>query len=190
MSAKFVALDIGNVCLEIHPERCLEYFKLPEIPMELLAVLGELECGRLDTGGLLHCFRQLLPAGYSDEQLMHGWNLAVGEEIAGIEAVVRRLTEQGCRVIFFSDTSEIHLEKVFRQLSFTGLIAGGVYSFEVGARKPQPQMYEAFERRFGKPVLYVDDRACNIAAARERGWNAWQFSSAAELEQQLSGGGF
>ena len=44
MTKKVIALDIGNVCLTIHPERCfgaLGYRSLREIPAELLFFAGE-----------------------------------------------------------------------------------------------------------------------------------------------------
>ena len=49
-----------------------------------------------------------------------------------------------------------------------------VGSNEVHALKPEEAMFAAFERRFGVPDLYLDDRMDLINAANARGWHAVQ----------------
>ena len=93
----------------------------------------------------------------------------------------------GYRLVFFSDTSSIHMLEVCRKLSFANLVTGGVFSFKVKARKPGAAMYEAFETRYGKPCFYVDDRPDNIQAGISRGWNSHQFVSAAAMRHALTG---
>ena len=48
-------------------------------------------------------------------------------------------------------------------------------------------MFGAFEERYGKPFIYVDDRAELIEVARVRGWNAQVFQGAEWLEKIVLG---
>jgi len=71
---------------------------------------------------------------------------------------------------------------------FGHLVTGGVYSFSAGAMKPDPVIYEAFEREYGVPYAYFDDRAENVEGAKARGWNAFVYHSPEEFRQILSSG--
>ena len=54
--------------------------------------------------------------------------------------------------------------------------------------KPDPAIYALAEARFGLPgpaMLFIDDNAHNIAAARDCGWHAHHFQGAAGLEAEL-----
>ncbi len=55
--------------------------------------------------------------------------------------------------------------------------------------KPDPRIYEIAEGRFGLPaqqLLFVDDKAENIAAATARGWHGHVFTGADALEDTLA----
>lgn len=186
MENKIIALDIGNVCLRITPERCAEalgYKPDVGIPENLLKSVEDLEHGKISEQQWLQDFQQITGNRFSDDELRSAYNLIIAEEIIGMKEFLRQKAEAGYRIIFFSDTSEIHLNCILRKLSFANLISGGIYSFEVGAHKPSPKMYEAFEKTFGKPDLYLDDKPDNIAAGKERGWNAYVFKSINVLKE-------
>ncbi|ANY18562.1 Phosphoglycolate phosphatase [Tsuneonella dongtanensis] len=54
--------------------------------------------------------------------------------------------------------------------------------------KPDPAIFDLAARRFGHPpegMLFVDDNADNIAAARELGWHVHHFVDAGGLEADL-----
>ena len=179
---KVVALDIGNVCLHITPQRAFDYFGRhdfwqPEMP--LAQVAEELECGRLGEQDFLALAHEFLGRRFSLAEILYGWNLIIGEEVNGMNDFVQSMREDGFRLVFFSDTSALHIQEVRRKLSFFDLVHDGVYSYDVGARKPHQRMYEDFERRHGRPDYYFDDRIANIEAARQRGWPAFQFDSVA-----------
>lgn len=180
-----IALDIGNVCMEIHSHWWKDIFHWDAIPAELLPHLSALECGKESVEELLTAFHRLLPGRFSDEELLHCWNLALGPEIPGMAQLVHSWQQAGYMVIFFSDTSTLHLREVFKILSFASRIDGGIYSFEVGAQKPDPAMYQAFEDAYGRPVLYVDDRFCNIEMARRFQWPSVQFTGVENLKLAL-----
>lgn len=54
--------------------------------------------------------------------------------------------------------------------------------------KPDPAIFALAERRFGHEpgdLLFIDDRADNIAAAKARGWHGHVFASAEALAEDL-----
>lgn len=70
-----------------------------------------------------------------------------------------------------------------------------VYSHEVGLKKPDPAIYELAQRRLGvepHEVVFLDDVAANVDAAREAGWHAVLHvstpASIAELDRIIAAG--
>lgn len=58
--------------------------------------------------------------------------------------------------------------------------------------KPDARIFELAARRFGYPpraMLFIDDNAANVAAARELGWQVHHFSDADRLREDLNGRG-
>ena len=178
MSSRVIALDIGNVCLQITPEKAAEYFGVNQLwsqNVPFWQMLEKFECGKLTEKDFVQKLRQMTSEKFTPAEISHGWNLVLGEEIPGMADFVSQMRERDFRFVFFSDTSSLHLREVRRKLSFAPLVPDGIYSFEVGARKPHQLMYEAFEKLYGVPHFYFDDRADNIAGAQQRGWPAVQF---------------
>lgn len=67
---------------------------------------------------------------------------------------------------------------------FRDIVVSGVEN----VAKPVPEIYALAEKRFGLPpqqLLFIDDKAENIAAATARGWNGHVFTDAGRLEQVL-----
>jgi FMN phosphatase YigB (HAD superfamily) len=55
-----------------------------------------------------------------------------------------------------------------------------IFSAEIGAAKPSDAAFAAAEARLGcsgGDILFIDDSAANVEAARRRGWDAIQFLS-------------
>ena len=58
--------------------------------------------------------------------------------------------------------------------------------------KPDPAIYHVLEQRSGlagAALLFIDDRADNIAAAKARGWHGHHFRNAGELAADLAARG-
>ena len=67
-----------------------------------------------------------------------------------------------------------------------------VVSGEEKLVKPDPAIFELACKRFGhaaEAMLFIDDNAANIAAARTLGWQVHHFSEATALERDLTGRG-
>jgi HAD superfamily hydrolase (TIGR01509 family) len=84
------------------------------------------------------------------------------------------LRTRGHQTYIFSNTNDIAVEHIRHNFPFFVNFDGYIYSYEVGAMKPQKKIYEAMEKlcgRSGEEIIYLDDRPENIATGSERGWN-------------------
>jgi FMN phosphatase YigB (HAD superfamily) len=82
---------------------------------------------------------------------------------------------------------EFVLEQLKADISFSVVFA----SCDVGEVKPEPRFYDAvLDRLKGQyapsDVLVVDDRETHVHAARAKGMQAWQFSSAGALSRDIT----
>lgn len=185
---KIIALDIGGVCTQLRHPLAYEFFKLnPEhgLPPQLLHAIDALERGLADESQLITAFRDFAGDGLSDSEIIHGWNLIIGDDMPGMRELLSDITAMDFKFVFFSDTSTTHMNRFFRHSQLTHLVSDAVFSYQVHAKKPEAPMYEYFEQRHGKPCLYIDDRADNIAAGLARGWDCHRFESAASLRDSF-----
>lgn len=185
---KYFALDIGNVCLTIHAGRCLEalgYSADTEVPPEFHATCDRLERGLISTEDWLSGFKKITGGHFTATELACAWNRILGDEIPGMYDFMGEVTKLGFRVIFFSDTSDIHINHAYRHLPLSVFVSGGIFSYKTGFKKPESGMYEAFENTYGKPCFYTDDRAENIEAGLKRGWHSHRFVSVEALRKEF-----
>lgn len=83
------------------------------------------------------------------------------------------LRQRGFPTYVFSNTNELAITSVRRNFPFYAGFDGYVLSYEQKVMKPDARLYEVIEAKSGHrgaEVLYLDDRAENIAAGAERGW--------------------
>ena len=177
-----IALDIGNVSMKLTFDGM--YRRLDVDPADSGAVAGlwehgaALETGRCTVPEFLDRLDDFTGHRHSRQYLLEAWRSGVRESMPGMADTVRALAARGVRFSYMSDISPIHLDQVFKYCAFAHLVSGGIYSFEAGAFKLDGHaMFEAFDRRYGRPLVFFDDRIEIIEHAREFGWNAIQFKS-------------
>ena len=111
------------------------------------------------------------------------------ESMVGVIASVR---EAGKRVGILSNTCDAHWDWIDRQQHdlMTGPFDAVVLSHEVNSMKPDDQIYRAAELVAGVPtdqILFLDDKAENVQAAKMRGWKAEQCLGGDEAVAALRG---
>ena len=190
MTNKVIALDIGNVCCNIDKDTWLKKLNIRvgniALRKELNAKKTELELGIIDEDEFLAELNDLTEKSFSKNELTAIYCTIIEDEIDGMNDLINDLADSGFKIMFFSDTSSLHLNEVYSRLSFANLIIGGVFSFEVGAFKPDIKMFEEFEKRYGKPEIYIDDLEKNCIIAKEYGWNTHCFVSPENCRKELS----
>ena len=85
----------------------------------------------------------------------------------------QELRQRGFSTYIFSNTNDIAIGHVRQNFPFFKHFDGYIFSYEVGAMKPDAKIYEAMEQmsgRRGADLIYIDDRPENIQAGDARGW--------------------
>ena len=193
--APVVALDIGNVCIYIHPHECavelgfesVEHLKATN--PEIFSIALDLESGKISSTEFLEQLKSSIRQDLTDQILVDIWNRLIGIEIDGMAEIVDEILAMNLRPVFFSNISDLHYECVINKLSFVEQIHGAVLSYEIGDVKPNSLIYEVMEEKFcdgGVPALYLDDRPENIESAIARGWNSYQVGSIAGIQERLA----
>lgn len=180
--SKTIALDIGGVCVHLYFDDFLRSWGLSAMPELLRLQFCEFECGRMGPDEIYaSCCRELpVVAAAGADEFWRRFRTIIGEDIPGMPALARRWLAAGYRIVLFSNTSTVHADEVWRKFSIGDCISAAVYSYDVGAMKPDAAIYRSFEQQHGRPVYYFDDSAENIAAGRQLGWNSCLFTNVQE----------
>ncbi len=91
---------------------------------------------------------------------------------------IRELKGMGKSVFYLSNYSAFSIAANPRVLDFLPYMDGGVFSYEVKAVKPEPEIYRILCERYDlrpEECLFTDDMPPNIEAARECGFHAVLF---------------
>lgn len=103
-------------------------------------------------------------------------------------AVLDALHRAGVPLYFLSNMPLPYAEHLERLHPFLGRFDGGLFSARVKHAKPDREIFELAQQRFGRPasqLLFIDDHMPNIESARTLGWGAIPFQSAGQLEAEL-----
>lgn len=181
---KVIALDLGRVCVNINPQACQKALGIVSSNSikKYTDLYVALETGTMDSHDFVENLRKISQKQLSVEDILLAFCSIICGEISGISEIVCRLASKGYKICLFSDTSRLHLYESLTKLSFAHLIIGGVYSFEIGAFKPGIKMFMEFEKRYGKPILYIDDKKTNCTEAEKYGWGTHCFISVNDLD--------
>ena len=191
IDAPVVALDIGNVSMKLNFDEMYRRFDVDPGDPVAVGRLWEhgaaLETGHCTVSEFLDRLDDFTGHRRTREYLLDAWRCGVRDPMPGMLETVRELAARGVRFSFMSDISPIHLDQVFKYCEFVHLVTGGIYSFEAGAFKLQGRaMFDAFERRYGRPLVFFDDRIEIIEHARGLGWNAVRFESPEQVLRDAS----
>ncbi len=108
-------------------------------------------------------------------------------EIPGTLALLTRLARR-YPLYLLSNTNEIHFGYVRGTVAALRLFTQCVLSYEVGALKPDPIIYQEVLRRVGLPAaacVFIDDRPGHVEGAVRVGMHAIQFRSPGQCAAEL-----
>jgi putative hydrolase of the HAD superfamily len=100
------------------------------------------------------------------------------EPVAASLAVVRALRQGGYGVHLGTNQERYRAAHMREVLGYDGLFDVSCYSWELGAAKPDLAFFTEAARRIGaepEAILFIDDNAENVAAARAAGLSAEQW---------------
>ena len=133
--------------------------------------------------------RNSLGIDLSDAQFLEGWNAIFAGEMPGIKPMLARAA-QHLPLYAFSNTNNPHVEFFSgRYADVLGHFRDIFLSSSIGLRKPDAEAYDHAVKAIGIPaerIVFFDDLAENISAARDRGLIAVHVTSPEDLTSALS----
>lgn len=117
-----------------------------------------------------------------EKQWISGYDL-----IEGTRDIILELAKK-YKVYYLSDNVRERVEKINDRYNFLEWFEDGVFSHEVGVRKPNPEIYRyALDKAGVKPAetVFVDDKQSALDPAKEMGIITILFESPEQLRQRL-----
>lgn len=109
-------------------------------------------------------------------------------EVEGTRDIVIELRKLGYKLSILSNHAKEWIDHCEDKFNFHELFDTRVYSYEVGASKPDPRTYAAVLTQLKttpEKCLFIDDSEINIAAAHALGFSTILFTNAASLRAEL-----
>ena len=175
--------DIGKVLLDFDFETSLRKFLPSNHPdpaaalEKLLARKDEFEAGQISTEDYTRWALETLDSVATTEDFNHAWRNIFTPNTLMWETV-RKLHAAGHRLILFSNINGIHCPWIFEYFPEFYLFHGAVLSYEVGAIKPQSEIYQHAIDKYSlvpENTLYIDDLPANIAAGQQLGFHTHPY---------------
>ncbi|GAB4331572.1 MAG: HAD family phosphatase [Bacteroidales bacterium] len=201
---KQIVFDFGGVILDIDHARVEQEFRnLGVADFQSLynkasqsELFKEFEMGKISEERFRDEIRQVAGLGVSDEILDRTWNAILGDYPPHRINLLSEL-RKNYRIFLFSNTNSIHYRfyvSSFRQkygYELESLFDYTFWSFREGFRKPDQSAYRRIEEVCGlipEEMLFIDDTAVNVSAARMAGWNALLLNEGEEVGRFFANG--
>jgi HAD superfamily hydrolase (TIGR01509 family) len=137
-------------------------------------ILARFESGLLTRQQFFSQIQQI--TGFTADETEFVGNFAdIFVPIPSMIALHEELRQMGFETYIFSNTNDIAIEHIRREFPFFKNFDDYIFSYEIGAMKPEVKIYEAMEKisgRRGDEILYIDDRVENVETGSIRGWRA------------------
>lgn len=134
----------------------------------------------------LHVTKRL-GASLTFEQFTEVWNRSLDPNPIQSESFLEKLSKK-YRLALLSNTDSIHMTEEEARFPFFRFFPVRIYSFRVGASKPDPVIYrEALRacRVRAEEAVYIDDIAAYAEAAQRLGMTGLVFRSPQQLQSDL-----
>ena len=192
-----VIFDLGGVLIDWNPRHLYrKLFAGNEAAMEhFLATVCTQEWNRCqDAGRSFAEGARLLKAEHPDKaELIDAYAARFDEmmpgPITGSVAILAELRDRGTPLYGLTNFSAETYPPTFERFEFLRWFRGVLVSGEVGVIKPDPRIFELLIERFAidpKRVVYIDDVAVNVDAARPFGIHAIHFTTPSTLRAELT----
>ena len=102
--------------------------------------------------------------------------------------LLQTLKKAGYKLHYLSDNVKERADKLDQKYRFKSLFDGGLFSYQVGIRKPDPKIYQVFLQTYNlDPLtcLFIDDKEKNLTPAKNLGMNTLLFTNYHQLTSSL-----
>ena len=194
---KVIFFDIGDVLIKIHPERMISKISdCANIPYEVVESAFPqnahdiYERGKMtDYDWYMSC-KTALPQNnsLSEDQFWESWSLLLGDETDVVDILIK--LKKNYKIWLLSNTNPMHIKNEIKsKYVFQKLIDGSIYSYDVGYRKPEKEIYHiACDSAEVNPEnsIFIDDLEENIIGANKVGIKGIQYKNTIELLKELT----
>ena len=193
---KAVVFDFGGVLLKWDPRNLYSRY-FPEEPQameDFLTEIGFMEWnaqqdkGRPFAEAVASLSKQFPHHAHLINAYQENWKESITGTIDGTVELLRMLKETGISLYGLSNWSAETFAMVNHEFKFFNLFDEIVLSGEVKLIKPEPEIFELFLQKIGKPAnqcLFIDDSEANITTARKLGFDTVHFISPEHLQNEL-----
>lgn len=152
-----------------------ERFKIPLNDSQALLEYQEGELTDSEFGAQLGSWFGITP-----DQAIEVHLAILGKDYPGAATLIRDLKENDVFTCCFSNTNSLHWSRLISpdHHPALALLDAKFASHELHQAKPLHSAYQAVEARFPPhhQVIFFDDTAVNVEAAKECGWNAYRVN--------------
>jgi FMN phosphatase YigB (HAD superfamily) len=187
-AADALLFDLGRVVLDVDFRRTLEYWAGHAScrPEQLLTrfvhdeAYRRHEKGEISDAAFFAALRTSLGIELPDALFLEGWNAIFAGEMPGIKPLLARAAER-LPLYAFSNTNRSHVEYFSKE--YAGVLSHFreiFLSCSIGLRKPDAEAYDHVVKAVGvqaERIVFFDDLAENVEAARRRGLTAVHVTS-------------
>jgi putative hydrolase of the HAD superfamily len=196
-SAKFRAIifDIGRVLIRVDVSRAVAGLALgPALsPQEAWSAIEkdprwpDWQEGRISPQDWHLHLSKRLGGSLTFEQFSEVWNRALAPEPIQSELFLEKLSKK-YRLALLSNTDPIHMSQEETRFPFFRFFPVRIYSFRVGASKPNPLIFREALRACkvrAEEAIYIDDVASYTEAAQRLGMTGLVFQTPERLQTDL-----
>jgi len=196
-SAKFRAIifDIGRVLIQVDIHRAMDGLAsdLKLTPQEVWSAIEndprslDWQEGRISPEDWHLHLSNRLGGSLTFEQFKQVWNSALAPEPIQPEPFLEKLSKN-YRLALLSNTDPIHMSDAEARFPFFRFFPTRIYSFRVGANKPNPLIYAEALRACkvrAEEAIFIDDVPAYAEAAQRLGMTGLVFRSHQELQTKL-----
>lgn len=175
--------DIGNVIVHVDFIPSLKQL-IPEgtenIDARLEAVIerkDEFEAGRITPDDYFPWAAKTLGFSGDMDVFMKAWTDIFELNTPMVECI-ESLHTAGHRLLLFSNIQNAHIEYLREHYPVFKHFSGGIYSYQTGHIKPEPQIYQIAVDQFGltpEKTAYIDDLPANIQGGQKAGFLCHEY---------------
>jgi 2-haloacid dehalogenase len=194
MKPDAVVFDLGNVLVEWRPEAYYDARLGQAARRRMFDETGLLDANaRIDAGApmreTIYALADRHPEWAAEIRLFHDDQFAMTQPVIWHSVrLVAALRARGVPVFALSNWGNDSFDRARLHYPFLADFDRHYISGKLGFMKPDPRIYAHLEADCGiapERLLFVDDRAENIEAARRRGWSGHLFSDPGLLAREL-----
>jgi putative hydrolase of the HAD superfamily len=188
-----VLFDLGNVLAYIDFSafwRDLGFLRADEIaPFRggYTSLTLQYETGYISTDDYLNGLRTVFKNKFTIVQLKQAFSCIIQQPVEGITDIVKRVSTIH-QTALVSNTNEIHYRLSLMKFEELKIFQKHYLSYQLRVMKPAHGFYDAIIKDQGihpSKMLFIDDIAENVEAAKSAGMQAIWFESTGQLETDL-----